>query len=156
MVYGRLLFVDDEERFLATTKILMEKRGVENLRTATNGHDALRILRKERIDVVVLDVKMPGMDGVEVLRRIKQEHPLVQVIMLTGHASVESAVDGMKLGATDYVMKPVDMPDLLDKIQAACEKKRLHEEKIRAAKVKRIISHPMAVFGENPEDGTEC
>jgi len=76
--------------------------------------------------------------------------------MLTGHASVESAVDGMKLGATDYVMKPVDMPDLLDKIQAACEKKRLHEEKIRAAKVKRIISHPMAVFGENPEDGTEC
>jgi DNA-binding NtrC family response regulator len=155
MIYLRLLFVDDEERFLATTKILMEKRGVENVRTATNGQDALRILRNERIDVVVLDVKMPGMDGVEVLKRIRQEHPLVEVIMLTGHASVESAVDGMKLGASDYVMKPVDMPDLLEKIEAAYEKRRLHEEKIRAAKVKRIISHPMAVFGESPEDGTE-
>lgn len=155
MTYGRILFVDDEERFLATTKILMEKRGVEHVRTATNGYDALRILRNERIDVVVLDVKMPGMDGVEVLRRIKQEHPLVEVIMLTGHASVESAVNGMKLGATDYVMKPVDISDLLDKIEAACEKRRLHEEKMRAAKVKRIISHPMAVFGESPDDGMD-
>jgi len=125
---------------------------VKDVQTALNGPDALRILREERIDVVVLDVKMPGMDGVEVLRRIRQEHPLVEVIMLTGHAAVESAVDGMKLGAFDYVMKPIDIPDLLAKIEEAYHKKKSHDEKIRAAKVDRIISHPMAVFSDNQED----
>ncbi len=148
----RLLLVDDEERFLNTTRILLEKRGVENTQAVTNGADALRILQKERIDVVVLDVKMPGMDGVEVLRRIKQEHPLVEVIMLTGHASVESAVDGLKLGAFDYVMKPIDVQDLLAKIEEAHGKKKAHEEKIRAVKVSEIISHPMAVFSEKTDD----
>ena len=148
----RLLLVDDEERFLATTRILLEKRGVGNIQAVTNGPDALRILQKERIDVVVLDVKMPGMDGVEVLRRIKQEHPLVEVIMLTGHASVESAVDGLKLGAFDYVMKPIDVPDLLAKIEEAHGKKKAHEEKIRSVKVNEIISHPMAVFSEKTDD----
>ena len=152
MSHVRLLLVDDEERFLATTRILLEKRGVENIHTATNGSDALRILRNERIDVVVLDVKMPGMDGVEVLRRIKQEHPLAEVIMLTGHASVESAVEGLKLGAFDYVMKPIDIPDLLVKIEQAHGKRKAHDEKIRAAKVKEIISHPMAVFSEKTDD----
>ena len=102
--------------------------------------------------MVVLDVKMPGMDGVEVLRRVKQEHPLVEVIMLTGHASVESAVDGLRFGAFDYVMKPIDIPDLLQKIEEAYGKKKAHDEKIRAAKVNEIISHPMAVFSDNPED----
>jgi len=148
----KLLMVDDEERFLSTARILLEKRGVENLQTATNGADALKILRKERLDVVVLDVKMPGMDGVEVLRRIKEEHPLVEVIMLTGHASVESGVEGLKLGAFDYVMKPIDIPDLLTKIEEAYGKKMAHDEKIRAAKVKEIISHPMAVFGSDEEE----
>lgn len=148
----RLLLVDDEERFLATTRILLEKRGVDSIHTATNGADALEILRKERVDVVVLDVKMPGMDGVEVLRRIKQEYPLVEVIMLTGHASVESAVDGLKLGAFDYVMKPIDIPDLLAKIEEAFDKKRAQDEKIRSAKVNEIISHPMAVFSGKTED----
>ncbi len=152
MSHVRLLLVDDEERFLATTRILLEKRDVQNIQTATNGADALQILRKERIDVVVLDVKMPGMDGVEVLRRIKQEHPLVEVIMLTGHASVESAVDGLKLGAFDYVMKPIDIPDLLVKIEEAYGKKKAHDEKIRSVKVKEIISHPMAVFSDKEED----
>jgi len=152
MSHVRLLLVDDEERFLATTRILLEKRGVENVRTAANGQDALEILGKGGVDVVVLDVKMPGMDGVEVLKRVKQEHPLVEVIMLTGHGSVESAVDGLKLGAFDYVMKPVEIPVLLEKIEEACGKRRAHEEKIRAAKVNEIISHPMAVFSDSAED----
>lgn len=147
----RLLLVDDEERFLATTRILLEKRGVETL-TATNGSDALAVLDEKPIDVVILDVKMPGMDGVEVLRRIKQKHPLVEVIMLTGHGSVESAVEGLKLGAFDYVMKPMDIPDLLAKAEEAHAKKQSIEEKIRRAKVEKIISHPMAVFGKDKED----
>ncbi len=152
MSHVKLLLVDDEERFLATTRILLEKREVEQIQTATNGADALKILRKERIDVVVLDVKMPGMDGVEVLRRIKQDHPLVEVIMLTGHASVESAVEGLKLGAFDYVMKPIDIPDLLEKIEEAYGRKTSHDEKIRAAKVDEIIRHPMAVFSDKVGD----
>jgi DNA-binding NtrC family response regulator len=147
----RLLLVDDEERFLATTRILLEKRGVETA-TATNGSDALKVLEERPVDVVILDVKMPGMDGVEVLRRIKQKYPLVEVVMLTGHASVESAVEGLKLGAFDYVMKPIDIPDLLAKAEDALSKKQTMEDKIRRAKIEKIISHPMAVFGKDAEE----
>ena len=140
-----LLMVDDEERFLATTRTLLEKRGVDVF-TAISGPDALHILGEHRVDVVILDVKMAGMDGITVLQKIKQKYPLVEVIMLTGHASVESAVDGLKMGAFDYVMKPADIPSLLQKAREACEKKQAMEEKIRRARVDRIISHPMAVF----------
>ena len=141
----QLLLVDDEERFLETTKRLLEKRGVEAL-TATDALDALTILEAQRLDVVVLDVKMPGLDGVEVLRKIKQEQPLVEVIMLTGHASVESAIAGLKLGAFDYLMKPCDISALLEKVNQAYAKKQAIEEKIRKAKIEKIISHPLAVF----------
>jgi DNA-binding NtrC family response regulator len=82
------------------------------------------------VDVVVLDVKMPGMDGLEVLKAIKKDHPLIEVIMLTGHASVEAAIEGMELGAFDYLMKPMDIDELLYKVQDAHKKKTLHEEKI--------------------------
>lgn len=140
-----LLIVDDEERFLYTTKILMEKRGIKT-RTAASGPDALQVLEEALADVVVLDVKMPGMDGVETLKRIKRKYPMIEVIMLTGHASVDSAVDGMKLGAFDYVMKPCDIPDLMEKVQNAYALKQSKEGKIRKAKIERIISHPMAVF----------
>jgi len=144
----QLLLVDDEERFLETTKRLLEKRGVEAL-TATDALDALTILDAQRVDVVVLDVKMPGLDGVEVLRKIKQEQPLVEVIMLTGHASVESAIAGLKLGAFDYLMKPCDISALLEKVNQAYAKKQAMEEKIRQAKIEKIISHPLAVFEDD-------
>jgi len=145
-----LLVVDDEERFLSTTKILLEKRGFRT-RTAPGGREALQALAEHFVDVVVLDVKMPGMDGVETLRRIKRDYPLVEVIMLTGHASVESAVEGLKLGAFDYVMKPCDVPELVDKINDAFTRKQAMEEKIRKARVDRIISHPMAVFDKRTD-----
>lgn len=141
----KLLLVDDEERFLNTTKLLLEKRGMVVF-TATNGANALNIMDEHRIDVVILDVKMPGVGGVEVLRMSKQEHPLVEIIMLTGHASVESAVEGLKLGAFDYVKKPCDISDLILKINDAYAKKHAMEEKIRKAQIDKIISHPMAVF----------
>ncbi len=141
----QLLLVDDEERFLHTTKILLEKRGVVTF-TATNGADALKAMDEHRIDVVILDVKMPGIDGVAVLRKTKQKHPLVEVIMLTGHASVESAVEGLKLGAFDYVKKPCDISDLIAKVNEAHDKKHAMEEKIRKAQIDKIIRHPMAVF----------
>jgi DNA-binding NtrC family response regulator len=124
----RVLLVDDEEQFLATTKVLLEKRGIET-HTAASGAEALRILEERPIDVVILDVKMPGMDGVEVLRLIKQYGYLVEVIMLTGHAAVDSAVEGLKLGAFDYVMKPCDIPDLLAKIREAFDSKAAKERR---------------------------
>lgn len=141
----QLMIVDDEERFLSTTKTLLEKKGVTT-HIATNGADAMNILEKEQIDVVILDVKMPGLDGIEALRVIKKRHPLVEVIMLTGHASAESAVEGLSLGAFDYLMKPCDIQTLLDKVNEAHAKKEAAEEKARKAKIDKIISHPLEVF----------
>ena len=152
MAIAKVLLVDDEVPFVETMTKRLMKRDLE-VYSAFSGSEALEKLDHERsVEVVILDVKMPGMDGVEVLRKIKQERPLVEVIMLTGHASVESAVDGLKLGAFDYVMKPIDIPDLLAKIEEAYGKKKAHDEKIRAAKVDEIISHPMAVFSEKADD----
>ncbi len=141
----QLLLVDDEERFLNTTKILLEKRGIVTF-TAANGLDGLKVMGEHRIDVVILDVKMPGVDGVEVLRKAKRKHPLVEVIMLTGHASVESAIEGLKLGAFDYLLKPCNISDLIAKVNEAYDKKHAMEEKIQKAKIDKIIRHPRAVF----------
>jgi len=90
--------------------------------------------------VVILDVKMPQMDGIEALKRIKAEYPLVEVIMLTGHATVETGIEGMKLGAFDYLMKPCEMDVLLAKVKEPASKKRAHEEKIIEARMKEITS----------------
>jgi YesN/AraC family two-component response regulator len=123
------MIVDDEERFLKTTKSLMEKRKCIVF-TAPGGIEALDILAGQEVDVVILDVKMPGMDGVEVLRRIKQTYPLVEVIMLTGHSTTESAVEGMKLGAFDYLLKPCDINILFGKVMEARDKKRAREQRM--------------------------
>jgi DNA-binding NtrC family response regulator len=90
--------------------------------------------------VVILDVKMPGMDGVQTLEEIKRRFPIAEVIMLTGHATVESAIEGMKLGAFDYLMKPCDMDQLVSKVEAAAQRRRSHEEKIIQARMKEITS----------------
>jgi len=141
----RLMIVDDEERFLNTTKTLLEKKGIQTF-IASNGADAMNLLDTEHIDVVILDVKMPGLDGIEALRVIKKRHPLVEVIMLTGHASAESAVEGLSLGAFDYLMKPCDVSTLVEKATQAYDKKKGQEEKNRHLKFDKIISHPLEVF----------
>jgi len=128
-----VLLVDDETEFLETLMKRMRKRNVK-VSAAGTGEQALEHLEREPVDVVVLDVKMPGMDGIEALRQIKKRHPLVEVIMLTGHASVEVAIQGMEIGAFDYLMKPMDIDELLYKLQDAHEKKVLHERKIEAMK----------------------
>ena len=110
-----IMLVDDEERFLQTTKKLIEKEGFKVL-TAQSGKEALEKLEEHKIYVVVLDVKMPEMDGIETLKKIKIKFPMVQVIMLTGHATVESAVERMHSGAIDYLMKPVEIDILLNKV----------------------------------------
>jgi DNA-binding NtrC family response regulator len=140
-----VLLVDDEAEFLEYLKSRLESRGL-TVFSAASGLDALQTMGRHRIDVVVLDVRMPGIGGLEVLRKTKQKHPLAEVIMLSGHATVESAIDGLKLGAFDYVTKPCDISDLLEKINAAFARKEATEEKIRKAKVDKIIRHPLAVF----------
>jgi DNA-binding NtrC family response regulator len=128
----KMMLVDDEERFLETTKKLLARKGYEVL-TATSGSEALEKLMKENVHVVILDVKMPGMDGVATLKAIKCRYPLVEVIMLTGHATVESAMDGLKLGAADYLMKPADVDELIKKAKEAFAKKKILENKIGMA-----------------------
>jgi DNA-binding NtrC family response regulator len=127
-----ILLVDDEERFLVTTRKVLDKKGYEVL-TAASGAGALSTLGEKIVDVVILDVKMPGMDGIATLKEIKRRHPLVEVIMLTGHGTLESAVEGLKCGATDYLTKPSDIGELLVKVEEAFEKKQGLEEKIRRA-----------------------
>ncbi len=133
-----VLLVDDEKGFTDTMIKRLSKRGLE-VKAAYSGEEGLAVLNGWPLcDVVVLDVKMPGMDGMEALKRIKAEHPLVEVVMLTGHATVESAIDGMKSGAFDYLVKPSELDDLLGKIKDAYEKKAEHEEKIHEARARHI------------------
>jgi DNA-binding NtrC family response regulator len=125
-----VLFVDDEPDFLQTLLKRMRKRSV-NAAGVGSGEEALVHLAQSPADVVVLDVRMPGMGGIETLRAIKKKTPLTEVVMLTGHASLEVAREGMENGAFDYLMKPVDIDDLLYKIQDAFHKKTIQEAKIK-------------------------
>ena len=141
----KLMLVDDEERFLVTTKKLLERKGYEVL-TATGGAQALEILREKNVHVVVLDVKMPGMDGNATLVEIKRQFPMVEVIMLTGHATVESAIDGLKSGASDYLMKPTDIGDLIAKAEEAYARRQGLEEKIRVARMRQLMKSPREII----------
>ncbi len=123
----RILIVDDEDDFREAIIKRLRARKVD-IEGANSGLKALEMLGAQEFDVVVLDVKMPGMDGIETLREIKLKKPLVEVIMLTGHASVESGIQGMQLGAFDYVMKPVALDDLMDKLRQAYERRVLQQE----------------------------
>ena len=125
----RALVVDDEKEFLDTLVKRLNKRNID-AEGVGNGEEALLILGRKPVDVVILDVRMPGMDGIEILRELKKAHPLIEVVMLTGHASMEVAIEGMEIGAFDYMMKPVDIDELVYKLQDAYKKKSIQEEKI--------------------------
>jgi DNA-binding NtrC family response regulator len=142
-----IMLVDDEERFVSTTKKLLSRKGIDLL-TALSGIEALEKLSSQIIHVVILDVKMPGMDGMATLREIKRRFPLVEVIMLTGHATVESAVDGLKSGATDYLMKPANIEELLEKAEEAFERRKRLEEKIRVAQTRLSMKSPREILRE--------
>jgi DNA-binding NtrC family response regulator len=140
MSIANVLLVDDEVSFVETFGERLELRDFE-ISKAFSGPEALRVLEENKnVEVVILDVKMPGMDGIETLADIKRKHPLVEVMMLSGHADVESAIEGMKQGAFDYLMKPVDMDQIITKVTEAALKKRQHEEKIIQARIKEITS----------------
>jgi len=127
----RVLLVDDEVEFVETVAKRLRLRGLD-VEGVHSGEAALEALSATPTDVVVLDVRMPGLSGVEALRAIKAAAPLVEVIMLSGHASVEVAIEGMELGAFDYLMKPAELDELLYKIQDAHKSKALQEAKIKS------------------------
>ena len=126
----RVLLVDDETEFLETLSKRLARREIEAFK-ASSGEEALEFLAANDVDVVVLDVKMRGMDGIETLKRIKAAKPQQEVIMLTGHASMEAAIQGMQLGAFDYIMKPADINQLLYKIEDARKKQGLSAGRTR-------------------------
>jgi DNA-binding response OmpR family regulator len=116
----KILLVDDEEEFVTTLAERLELRGLQ-ARAALNGEAALRMIETDTPEIVILDVLMPGLGGLEVLRRIKAQHPQIPVILLTGRGSEKEGIKGMELGAFDYLMKPLNIEDLLKKMQEAIE-----------------------------------
>ena len=143
----RVLIVDDEEKFSNPLAERLRLRDYE-VTTSQSGEDAITQVKKYNYDVVILDVLMPGMDGIETLREIKKIKPLTEIIMLTGHATVETAIEGMKQGAMDFLMKPCETEDLVSKIQKAYHRKLEQEERIREAKARDIIASPRSVLKE--------
>lgn len=141
----KVLLVDDEKDFIEMLSLRLKEVG-EKITVAYSGQEGLDALRKADIDVVILDIKMPGMDGIETLTEIKKKYPLVEVIMLTGHGSTETAVQGMKLGAFDYLMKPADFDDLTAKLEGARKRKDEQEERIRKAEAKLMVRRSGGIF----------
>jgi len=133
-----VLVVDDEKDFVEMLSLRLEEIG-EKVTPAYSGRECLDVLEKKDIDVVILDIKMPGMDGIETLREIKKRFPIVEVIMLTGHGTTETAVEGMKLGAFDYLMKPAEFDDLTTKVEGSRKRKEEQEERIRKAEASLLL-----------------
>jgi len=118
-----VLLVDDRVEFVTALAERLMLHGME-VETANSGEDALGILKERTTDVVVLDVIMPGMGGLEILERIKNTHPDIQVILLTGHGSTKEGIEGMRLGAFDFLMKPVDLDELIAKMKTSIQEMR--------------------------------
>jgi len=142
----RLLIVDDETRFLNAIAKRLTKRGFD-VRTASNGADAIEVARAEKFDIAILDLKMPGMDGGQVLRLLKEEHQFLEAIMLTGHGSLESAVELTKLGAFSYLPKPYEIEKLIEVLKEAYETRLKKKFASDQAKVDRIVD---MAHGESP------
>ena len=136
----KVLLVDDEEEFVETLAERMRTRGMD-VSTSNSGANALQLVDDEDFDVVVLDLKMPGVDGIEALKRIKRRRPDIQVVLLTGHATVEKGVEAIKEGALEFLEKPVDLRSLTDAIGKARATKMVLVEKETEERIKEILHH---------------
>jgi len=137
-IEASVLLVDDEEQFLDVLSQRLEARGLK-VDAVTSGEDAVRQVEDKNFDAIVIDLAMPGIDGIETLKRIKEKRPDLEIIMLTGHATVKSGIEAMKLGAEDFLEKPVDLNELLERIGEAKNKRMLIVEKDRQEEVKKIL-----------------
>ena len=137
-IEANVLLVDDEEQFLDALSQRLETRGLK-VKAVTSGEDAVKQVEDQNFDAIIVDLAMPGIDGIETLKRIKEKRPDLEIIMLTGHATVKSGIEAMKLGADDFLEKPVDLNVLLEKIGEAKNKRMLVVEKGRQEEVRKII-----------------
>jgi len=133
-----ILLVDDEEQFLKVLSQRLEGRGMK-VDTSTSGEEALSRVKGKEFDAIILDLAMPGMGGMETLKRIRSENPDVQIIMLTGHGSVEKGVEAIKEGAVDFLEKPADLSKIMEKVAEAKRKRIILVEKKHEAHVKEIL-----------------
>jgi DNA-binding NtrC family response regulator len=134
----KVLLVDDEKEFIETLAERMQNRGMD-VSSTTSAVDALKMAEEESYDAIILDLKMPEMDGIEVLAVLKEKHPELQVILLTGHATVQKGIEAMKLGAMDFLEKPFDIKVLSEKIKKAHTQKMIIVENRTQEKIKQII-----------------
>ena len=137
-VEAKVLLVDDEQDFLDTLSSRLEMRGLK-VSAVSSGEDAVKEATHQEYDAIIVDLAMPGIDGLETLKRIKAINPNAEIIMLTGQASVKSGVEAMKLGAGDYLQKPVDLAELMEKIGEAKDKKMLVLQKESQEELRKII-----------------
>lgn len=133
-----VLLVDDEEQFLKVLSQRLNGRGIK-VDTSTSGEEALKRVEGKDFDAIILDLAMPGISGLETLKRIRSQNPEMQIIMLTGHGSVEKGVEAMKAGAVDFLEKPADLNKIMAKISEAKRKRVLLVEKKHEAHVKEIL-----------------
>ena len=137
-LHAKVLLVDDEEEFLNTLTKRLEMRGLK-VTGATRGAEAVKLADKENFDAIVVDLAMPGMDGLETLKRIKESHPDAEIIMLSGQGTVKTSIEAMKLGAEDFLEKPVDIQELLSKIDEMKNKHILILEKKTMEEIELIL-----------------
>ena len=138
MTGERVLLVDDEETFVRTLGKRLTARGLR-VDTAGSGEEAVERTKHQAFDVVVLDLAMPGIDGIETLKQLLAIDPDLQILLLTGHGSIEKAVEATKLGAVDFMQKPANLPDLLKQIQEAGARKALLVEKRAAEQISDVL-----------------
>ncbi len=134
----RVLLVDDEEAFLEVTSERLRARGME-VATSSSAPEALAMIEQDLFDAVVLDLKMPGMDGLEALKRIRERRPDVQVILLTGHGTLEKAVEAIKRGAMDFIEKPADLDAIANKIRKAKQKRVLITDEMNKENILEML-----------------
>jgi DNA-binding NtrC family response regulator len=150
MIGSKILLVDDEVVFTNNMSKLLANRGYRV--TAVNSGDAaIRAMEEENFDVVVLDLKMPGMDGITTLKEIKKLGLFTETLILTGHGSIDTALEAIKLGAYDYLTKPCEIGDLVVKIEGAWEKKDDAEKKDIQDKIQKVVESPSSVFEVFPK-----
>lgn len=149
-----ILIVDDERDFVEMLSLRLADDG-HRVRSVFSGQEALAVLDETEedalpeIDVIILDIKMPGMDGIETLKQIKAKHPVVEIILLTGHGAVDTAVTGLKSGAFDYLLKPADFDDLKAKLEAARRQRDAHAERLREAEAKALMRRSGGMFTQD-------
>ena len=142
---SKILLVDDEVVFTTNMGKLLTNRGYK-VTSANSGDAAIQALEKEHFDVVVLDLKMPGMDGLATLKEIKKLGLFTETLILTGHGSIDTALEAIKLGAYDYLTKPCEIDDLMGKIEGAWQKKDGAEKKEMKEKMQKVVESPSSIF----------